>query len=130
MWRERALKVVLVLVGLLFAAGVYPLIEEAEEVPSDCVFRMLTPHPRFALSPQDRFKTLTIIRFYPEQVPKGIVVYVSETTASSMNLDSVRRTVACLDTAAHRASLKPSVTKFRNSKRHVPVEHTPNYTAK
>ena len=26
MWRERALKVVLVLVGLLFTAGVYPLI--------------------------------------------------------------------------------------------------------
>src|SRR6266404_5113537 len=26
MWRERALKVVLVLVGLLFSAGVYPLI--------------------------------------------------------------------------------------------------------
>ena len=26
MWRERALKVVLVLVGLLFCAGVYPLI--------------------------------------------------------------------------------------------------------
>ena len=24
MWRERALKVVLVLVGLLFSAGVYP----------------------------------------------------------------------------------------------------------
>jgi hypothetical protein len=26
MWRERALKIVLVLVGLLFSAGVYPLI--------------------------------------------------------------------------------------------------------
>ena len=26
MWRERALKVVLVLVGLLFSAGIYPLI--------------------------------------------------------------------------------------------------------
>ncbi len=26
MWRERALKVMLVLVGLLFSAGVYPLI--------------------------------------------------------------------------------------------------------
>src|SRR5713226_2630752 len=26
MWRERALKVVLVLVGLLFTAGIYPLI--------------------------------------------------------------------------------------------------------
>src|SRR6202521_5674018 len=26
MWRERALKIVLVLVGLLFTAGVYPLI--------------------------------------------------------------------------------------------------------
>ena len=26
MWRDRALKVVLVLVGLLFSAGVYPLI--------------------------------------------------------------------------------------------------------
>ena len=26
MWRERALKVVLVLVGLLFLAGVYPIV--------------------------------------------------------------------------------------------------------
>jgi hypothetical protein len=26
MWRERALKIVLVLVGLLFSAGVYPLV--------------------------------------------------------------------------------------------------------
>jgi hypothetical protein len=26
MWRERALKVVLVVVGLLFSAGMYPLI--------------------------------------------------------------------------------------------------------
>jgi len=26
MWRERALKIVLLLVGLLFTAGVYPLI--------------------------------------------------------------------------------------------------------
>jgi hypothetical protein len=27
MWRERALKIALALVGLLFCAGVYPLIE-------------------------------------------------------------------------------------------------------
>ena len=33
MWRERALKVVLVLVGLLFSAGVYPLILMVKQDP-------------------------------------------------------------------------------------------------
>jgi hypothetical protein len=46
-----------------------------------------------------------------------------------MHLDSVRRTGVCLDTTAHRTSLKTSVTKFCNSKRHVPFEHAPDYTA-
>jgi len=34
MWRERALKVVLVLVGLLFLAGVYPLILLLKQEPA------------------------------------------------------------------------------------------------
>ena len=34
MWRERALKVVLVLVGLLFRAGVYPLIVMLRQEPA------------------------------------------------------------------------------------------------
>src|ERR1700687_4180347 len=34
MWRERALKVVLVLVGLLFSAGIYPLILMAKQDPA------------------------------------------------------------------------------------------------
>jgi drug/metabolite transporter superfamily protein YnfA len=34
MWRERALKVVLVLVGLLFCAGVYPLIVMLRQEPA------------------------------------------------------------------------------------------------
>lgn len=34
MWRERALKVVLVLVGLLFCAGIYPLIVFARPEPA------------------------------------------------------------------------------------------------
>jgi len=34
MWRERALKVVLVLVGLLFSAGVYPLIVMLRQEPA------------------------------------------------------------------------------------------------
>jgi hypothetical protein len=31
MWRERALKIVLVLVGLIFVAGVYPLITSVRQ---------------------------------------------------------------------------------------------------
>jgi hypothetical protein len=104
-------------------------LEEAEDVPSDSVFRVLVPHARLTLSSQDHFKTLTIIRFYPEKVPKGVVINVSQTTAIGMNLDSVRQTGACLGTTTHGTSLKTSVAKFRNSKRHVPVEHAPNYTA-
>ena len=34
MWRERALRVVLVLVGLLFCAGVYPLIVMLRQEPA------------------------------------------------------------------------------------------------
>src|SRR6516162_1385306 len=34
MWRERALKVVLVLVGLLFCAGVYPLLVMLRQEPA------------------------------------------------------------------------------------------------
>jgi Family of unknown function (DUF6632) len=34
MWRERALKVVLVLVGLLFCAGIYPLIMFTRQEPA------------------------------------------------------------------------------------------------
>ena len=34
MWRERALKVVLLLVGLLFSAGVYPLIVMLRQEPA------------------------------------------------------------------------------------------------
>jgi len=34
MWRERALKIVLVLLGLLFCAGVYPLVLMAKEEPA------------------------------------------------------------------------------------------------
>jgi drug/metabolite transporter superfamily protein YnfA len=34
MWRERALKVLLVVVGLLFCAGVYPLILMAKQDPA------------------------------------------------------------------------------------------------
>lgn len=34
MWRERALKIVLVLVGLLFVAGVYPLLLFAKGEPA------------------------------------------------------------------------------------------------
>jgi len=34
MWRERALKVVLVLVGLLFSAGVYPLMMFVRQEPA------------------------------------------------------------------------------------------------
>ena len=34
MWRERALKVVLVLVGLLFLAGVYPLMQLLKQEPA------------------------------------------------------------------------------------------------
>lgn len=34
MWRERALKVVLILVGLLFTAGVYPLIVFTKQEPA------------------------------------------------------------------------------------------------
>jgi len=34
MWRERALKVVLVLVGLLFSAGVYPLMTFVRQEPA------------------------------------------------------------------------------------------------
>jgi hypothetical protein len=34
MWRERALKVVLVLVGLLFVAGVYPLVMMLKQEPA------------------------------------------------------------------------------------------------
>jgi len=34
MWRERALKIVLVLLGLLFCAGVYPLVLMAKEDPA------------------------------------------------------------------------------------------------
>src|SRR5215470_17741710 len=34
MWRERALKVVLILVGLLFLAGVYPLIVMLRQEPA------------------------------------------------------------------------------------------------
>lgn len=34
MWRERALKVVLVLVGLVFVAGVYPLLLFAKQEPA------------------------------------------------------------------------------------------------
>jgi hypothetical protein len=89
-------------------------LEESEEVPSDCVFRMLMPHPRFTLSPQDRFKTLTIIRFYPEKVPKGVVIYVGETPASGMHGNMMDRTGACLDTTAHRTRIPSSEAKFRD----------------
>ena len=34
MWRERALKVVLLLVGLLFSAGVYPLVVMLRQEPA------------------------------------------------------------------------------------------------
>jgi hypothetical protein len=34
MWRERALKVVLVLLGLLFVAGVYPLVMMLKQEPA------------------------------------------------------------------------------------------------
>ncbi len=34
MWRERTLKIVLVLVGLIFVAGVYPLIMMVKQDPA------------------------------------------------------------------------------------------------
>ena len=104
-------------------------LEEAEDVPSYGVFRVLMTHAGFPLPMQDRFQAFLVVRVRPQKVTRRLVIHVGETAASGMNLDSMGRTVASANAPAHWESLKSSLTEFGDSQWHLSFEHAPNYTA-
>ena len=65
-------------------------LKEPEDVPRDGVFRMLVPHAGFALTAQNRGQTILVFRICPKKVLRKVVKDVRETTASRMNLNSMR----------------------------------------
>jgi hypothetical protein len=90
-------------------------LKKPEDVPRDGVFRMLVSHAGFALTAQDRFKALSIIRICPEKVLPRVGIHVRQTTASGMHFNMMHRAGACLDAAAHRAGIVSSEAEFRDT---------------
>ena len=115
---ERALKVVLVLVGLLFCAGVYPviggLLHPADSDTGDTMMMSVYFALGIFLRNPSAHRSLVafgLCHFRQPRMPRSVERRTSY-AARALGAPSNR---ACLDAAAHRASVASSEAEFRDT---------------